>query len=495
MSQFDYIEFFAQPVLVFSDDFKLLAANGYASDRFSKLGKVKLFTGMDMCDTFRKTAFEKPWKKIEDYVRASAHLTENSSECEKIFQTKLNLSGTFTVQIALKKNFQNGKCFWILTGLNVTDQVEKGIKIQKRYQEQLEVFKTLFEMAPIGLAIKDFEGGFYKVNRGLCEIAGYSKEELFQIQPRDLFPEINPKKEAILIQELIEGKFDYFRTEKKLKKSNGTIRIVSETLNLIKDENQVPYIIIVSYLDITEEKDLHQKLVEARNMEELGKLSGGIAHDFNNVLLPVTLCSDIALQEIRSNELPSSPKIKEIESYLQKISVSALRAKTLVQKLFQYSKSGIYELRPILLEKEIPPIIDLLLYEKPPHLGLISEISPGSFPILGELTGVQQVLENLVLNSFHSMKYKEKGSIVVRLFDDADTVVIEVEDEGHGIKDEEMEKIFKPFYSNKNPAEGTGMGLSVVQTIIHKMNGNIRVYSNPGVGTLFQILIPVWKKN
>ncbi|WCL49375.1 two-component system sensor histidine kinase NtrB [Leptospira sp. GIMC2001] len=488
MSQFTFLDYIGQPALAIDSSFDIVGINEYAKIRFKEITNIDFLIQKNLRDLLQNSEFE----FIVDQLSESIIELENSDK--NFINERFTIKTDISMQFSVKKNTIDGKIVYIIAGINITEQIRKQKKLTERFQEQLEVFKTLYEMAPVGLAIKDFEGGFYKVNKGLCDITGYTKDELLELHPEDLFPSIGSSYESNLIRSLIEGESDYYKTEKKLKRSNGEIRTISETLNLIRDDLNQPYLTICSYVDITDERELQQRLLESSKMEELGKLSGGIAHDFNNMLLPVTLISDIALQEINNLPTPSDPFVLKLKNYLEKISTSAQRAKTLVQKLFQYSQSGIYQLVPIFLENEIPKAIKILNLSRPKNIELKLEISEGRFPILGEESGIQQIIDNLVVNSFHAMRFREKGTIHIRLFEEFGDAILEIEDEGHGIADEEIEKIFKPFYSGKKSDEGSGMGLIVVQTIVLKMNGRLRVYSNPGKGTVFQILFSIWNK-
>lgn len=490
MSNFEFLEFIGQPALVLDESLTVLYANEYAKNRFETIANLDLDEGVSFYDVFKNSDYNAFGKELVDLILELNHLNQN------LYTKRIDISFEFSMQLSFKKNVdpELGN-LWFITGMNISKQVKENRKLQMRYKEQLDVFKILFDMAPVGLGIKDFEGGFYKVNQGLCNITGYAKEELLILPIDKLFPDYKKEKEELLIKDLIQKKNESFRQEKIIRTSSGDIKVVSETINVVKDEMEHPFLVIVSYLDITEERKLQRQLIESRKMEELGKLSGGLAHDFNNMLLPVTLCSDIALQEMQSMDLTEYPNLIRIQSYLEKISVAALRAKTLIQKLFQYSQSGVYELIPIQMDKEIRKTIEILKLQKPQNINIQLEIQNGEYPVLGESVWLEQILENLVVNSFHSMKFKKVGFVFIRLYNDSGDVILEVEDQGVGIEEDDLDKIFKPFYTNKSSQEGTGFGLIVVQTIVQKMSGRLIVNSKPGEGTLFQILFPKLNKN
>jgi two-component system cell cycle sensor histidine kinase/response regulator CckA len=488
MLQFQFLDFIGVPAFTIDEKFNLLGINSHAKKMFQDISRINLKNGDNLTHIFEVSNFSEIYKNFETVFLNFLNSNDFS------INHPMQISEELTIQLSFQKNQQEEKIFYTITGTVVNGILEKTNKFKIRYEEQLEVFRNLFDLAPIGLAIKDLEGGFFKVNQGLCHITGFTKEEIVNIQSKALFPDFNAEKEKSFIENLALNNIDDYKSEKRIAKSNGEIIEVSENLHLIRDEMNQPYLLIVSYQDLTEEKALQQQLIEARKMEELGRLSGGIAHDFNNMLLPVTLISDIALKELELEPKPLSQLDLKLITYLQKISTSALRAKVLIQKLFQYSQTGIYELKPIQLVDEIKRIYSRLKNEAPKNTDLILEMNDQMLPILGESSGIEQIIENLVVNSFHSIKYQNLGKVVVRVYEYHSEIIVEVEDNGNGIQERELENIFLPFYSGRDTSQGTGMGLIVVQTIVHKMNGKLRLYSNPGKGTIFQLSFPKWKK-
>jgi PAS domain S-box-containing protein len=484
MIDFSFLNLIGQPALAIDLTLKILGINNHAKKRFLEIARVNIQENDNLTNKLQNSSFQEIYNIFLQLIKKM-----NNEQIETI-NHQLFLTADLSIQLNIKINKIDNFIFYLITSSNITQRANNSTKLKIRYEEQLEVFRNLFDLAPIGLAIKDLEGGFFKVNQGLSHITGYSKEEIINLPLITIFPNSNNEREKNLISALISQKEDNFKTEREILKVDGDKIIVLESLHLIRDELDQPYLCIVSYQDVTEERNLQKKLIESRQMEELGKLSGGIAHDFNNMLLPVTLCSDLALQEINKLKLPLSNEILKFQNYFRKISTSALRAKILIQKLFQYSKTGIYELIPLKLEDEILKIYNRLKLETPAHIKLNLKINDNDLPILGEALGLEQVVDNLVINAFHALTYLESGIVTIRIFEDFNDAILEIEDNGSGILEEELQSIFTPFYSGQNSSKGQGMGLIVVQTIVYKMNGKLKFYSNPGKGTIFQISFP-----
>lgn len=484
MMDFSFLNLIGQPAMALDSNLKILGINGHAKKRFLDIARISIQENDNLTNKLHNSSFQEIYKVFIQCI-----LKMNKEQIETI-NHQIFLTTDLSIQLHIKINKVENTFFYLITSSNITQQANRSTKLKIRYEEQLDVFRNLFDLAPIGLAIKDLEGGFFKVNQGLSHITGYTKEEIIHLPLNKIFPNSNNQREKDLISVLISQKEDNFKTEREILNVNGDKIIVLESLHLIRDELDQPFICIVSYQDITEERNLQKKLIESRQMEELGKLSGGIAHDFNNMLLPVTLCSDLALQEIEKLNLPLSNEILKFQNYFRKISTAALRAKILIQKLFQYSKTGIYELTPLKLEDEIKKIYHRLKFETPQHIKLILEINDKDLPILGEALGLEQIVENLVTNSFQALSYLPDGIVTIRIFEDFNDAILEIEDNGSGILEKELQNIFTPFYSGQKSSKGQGMGLIVVQTIVHKMNGKLKFYSNPGKGTIFQISFP-----
>ncbi len=240
--------------------------------------------------------------------------------------------------------------------------------------------------------------------------------------------------------------------------------------------------------DITEKMRMEQELNKTQKLESLGVLAGGIAHDFNNLLTSIISNIEVAAKDIPSGER-SRYRLEEAVR-------SALNARNLTQQLLTYSKGG----KPV---KEPTDLGDLL--RKTIEFTLTGTNVRAEYRIADDLRRInadhfqiEQVINNLVINAVQAMP--EGGKIFVRASnsdryyqshdreDGRGFIKVKIIDQGPGIPAEILGKIFDPFFTTKD--NGTGLGLSTVQSIVKNHGGFIDVESEPGLGTSFIVHLP-----
>jgi two-component system cell cycle sensor histidine kinase/response regulator CckA len=248
-------------------------------------------------------------------------------------------------------------------------------------------------------------------------------------------------------------------------------------------------------LDTTELRTLQENFLQSQKMQAIGQLAGGIAHDFNNVLTAIIGYSDLLL----ANHRPTDPSFQDIMQIRQ----NANRAAGLVRQLLAFSRRQ--TLRPQTLQLgEVLSDLQMLLRRLVGET-IELEVVHGRdlWLVKADLNQFEQVIVNLVVNARDAMS--DGGHIALRTrnvaaadcaaFNEkallpADYVLIEVEDNGHGIPVEARDKIFEPFFTTKEVGKGTGLGLSMVYGIVKQTGGYVFYESELGVGTTFRILLP-----
>ncbi|VAW89784.1 hypothetical protein MNBD_GAMMA18-2476 [hydrothermal vent metagenome] len=254
--------------------------------------------------------------------------------------------------------------------------------------------------------------------------------------------------------------------------------------------------------EIVQAHEIQEKLQlclqRAHKMESIGLLAGGIAHDFNNILTAVEGFSSIAKYDLQAGEYESA------EQNIDDIVTASGRASELVQQLLAFSRgvpskpqvvqpAGIISEAITLLRPVLPALIrfDVSLDEAVPD-------------ILFDKVQMHQVVMNLCINARDAMngqghlalsltrqqKVKGKCSACQNDFE-GDFVVLEVTDNGSGLSEEQVKNIFDPFFTTKAEGKGTGMGLSVVNDIVHKHQGHIQLETTLNQGSTFKLLFPL----
>ena len=278
----------------------------------------------------------------------------------------------------------------------------------------------------------------------------------------------------------------------------GKKRILELVATRIRDHQGAVLGAIQCAHDVTDKVHLQKQLQHAQKMEAVGTLAGGIAHDFNNILTAVMGFTEMALSKISAG----SPARPDLERVLD----AGARARDVVRQILTFSRPTELEQKPILVTPLVKEALKLLRSSLPTTIDIQQDIavSPEEGVLLGDPTEIHQVLMNLCTNAAHAMRAKggvlrvelagavADASLVSRYPDlrPGPYVRLTVSDTGHGIDATVMERIFDPYFTTKEPGEGTGLGLAVVQGIVKGYGGAITVHSKPGKGATFHVFLP-----
>jgi signal transduction histidine kinase/ActR/RegA family two-component response regulator len=246
-----------------------------------------------------------------------------------------------------------------------------------------------------------------------------------------------------------------------------------------------------------ERERLQAQLRQAQKLEALGTLAGGIAHDFNNILGTILACTELALDDVRSDTRPWR--------HLQEILASGQRAKEVVRQILTFSRKDAPQRQPVLLQPLVEDALRLMRASLPATIEICLSLEAPASTIWADPTQMHQVLLNLCSNAEHAMR--DSGGVLTvglevvtvtadmtmahRPLQSGAHLQLIVQDTGHGIAPEVLERIFDPFFTTKGVGEGTGLGLAVVHGIVIDHGGSIAVASVPGEGTTFTLHIPV----
>jgi signal transduction histidine kinase/ActR/RegA family two-component response regulator len=249
-----------------------------------------------------------------------------------------------------------------------------------------------------------------------------------------------------------------------------------------------------------EKHHLIEQLAQSQKMEAVGTLAGGIAHDFNNILTGV-----IGYAELARARLPAShPSAEDLGHVL----TAGERARDLVRRILTFSRKHKPEKRAVSLRPVIGEILQLLRATIPASIEIHSDYSVTADCVLADPAQIHQALLNLATNAVHAMAggpgtlnvsletiagSQEFARENARLLD-GEWVRVSVSDTGHGIDPATLRRIFEPFYTTKQPGEGTGLGLSVVHGIVTAHGGVVTVESAPGHGSTFRLHFPLVEK-
>ena len=228
-----------------------------------------------------------------------------------------------------------------------------------------------------------------------------------------------------------------------------------------------------------------EQLIQREKMAALGTLTSGVAHELNNPLSNISSSTQILLEELDEGDLEFQ------QSLLTGVEEQVEKARDIVKSLLEFAREREFEPAPVDMAKLVNNTIKLVRGELPGEVDINVDI-PFPIEIEADYRRLSQALMNLILNGVQSMEGKGGRLKVAAYYNPKERrVMLEVEDEGEGIRGDYLPKIFDPFFSTKEVGGGTGLGLYVTYGIIQKHNGDISVYSQPGNGTKFVISLPL----
>lgn len=232
-----------------------------------------------------------------------------------------------------------------------------------------------------------------------------------------------------------------------------------------------------------------EHLLQARKMAALGTFTAGIAHELNNPLNNISLTAESYLEEY-NDRLDG-----EARELIGDILKQSERACEIVKNLLDFSRTQ-QKTRSSIDAAEIIGSTVALVKNQAAQAGvkLDLRIPEAVRPVRGNLRSLQQVFSNLFLNSVQAMP--NGGTITVEVREEPpDLVCFDVRDTGAGMDAKTLERIFEPFFTTKEAGQGTGLGMSVVYSIVQRHGGRIEVKSEPGVGTVFSVLLPAAERS
>jgi len=385
------------------------------------------------------------------------------------------------------------------------DELDKRKSIQTALVKSERQFSDLFNSITDLIYTLDIKGRFISANPAMPILLGYDTDELLGRSVADF---MEPKYKSEFDTGFLEvaKKQGYHEGIGCYLKKNGEKIYVEYKNFLINQEGDNPYISGIGK-DVTGEilsdkkvEKLQKQRMQSQKMEAIGTLAGGIAHDFNNILSGIFGYAQ--LTEAHINE-PEKAK-KHIRNLLK----GAQRASDVVRQILTFSRQSEYEKKPLKLSGLLNETLELIRSSIPSHIVIKKNIFSQKM-IMADQTQIHQVIMNLCTNAYHAMNSKG-GVLTVGLHDievfeqenginikmpAGNYIKLEISDTGHGIDKKNMDKIFDPYFTTKEIGKGTGMGLAMIDGIVKNHNGFIKLYSEVGHGTTFQVFWPVIEQN
>ena len=376
----------------------------------------------------------------------------------------------------------------------------KDITERKRVEEELKESEKRFR--DISLSMADWiwetnsETKFTYISQNIKDVLGYAPEELIGKTPFDLMP----KDESVRVKEIVSKIVSKSENIKDLEnwnidKAGHRLFMLTSGIPILDNEGKTRGYRGVNK-NITDQRKLETQLHQAQKMESIGTLAGGIAHDFNNILFPIIGHTEMMLDDV--------PEDSPFRDGLNHVYSGALRASELVKQILTFARQESGELKLMKIQSILKEALKLIRSTIPTTIDIKQYIRNDCGIIKADPTQIHQIVMNLATNAYHAMQ--DTGGVLTISLKEIELgkldlinpdmipgvyACLSVADTGKGMDKNLTEKIFDPFFTTKEKGKGTGMGLSVVHGIVTGMKGTIKVYSEPGKGTEFNIYLPV----
>jgi PAS domain S-box-containing protein len=341
--------------------------------------------------------------------------------------------------------------------------------------------RTLIEHLPDAIFVLR-EGRFVFVNAAFAAYLGYAASS--EVIGARLLDVIHPEdqREGIAIEQGARAP----RKVRMLKRDGEAASAEVAGLAMIWDGE--PSTVAIAR-DLTERNRLETQLLLADRMASVGTLAAGVAHEINNPLGYVLGNLTALLHGLG----PDGAVGPELRQALTDAIHGAKRVRDIVQDLQTFSRGDASRKSAPVDVLRVMDVSIRMAYSAVKHRARLERDYRPVAAVLGSESRLGQVFLNLIVNAAQAMPERsaDENEIKVSVTQDVDEVVVEVQDNGSGMKEETRRRVFDPFFTTKPIGEGTGLGLSICHSIVRSMNGKIEVESEPDVGTTFRVRLPV----
>lgn len=376
---------------------------------------------------------------------------------------------------------------------DITDQIQA----RKALRESETQFRTLLETAPVAVILANTKGRISLVNRRAEDLFGFARRELLSRKLTDLLPEIDL---SIFDNMDLKTSDDSAHQQVMALYAHdqlGNAKPVEVSLSATASEAGIAVTCLVQ--DVSDRAQLEAQLRQSQKMEAIGKLTGGMAHDFNNLLGVIIGNLDLAARKLDLD----SPSYKRLETARK----AAERGAELTKRMLAVARRQTLQPKATDINSMIVELTEILPRTLGPDIEMGYDLTEGLPPVLVDHSGLENVLINLALNSRDAMPRGGKFYITTHewhlsaddsltIHDDmkpGDYIHVAVTDNGEGMSHETLSRAFEPFFTTKERGKGTGLGLAMIYGFAKQSGGNVRMYSEPGVGTTIDLFLPVAK--
>jgi len=369
-------------------------------------------------------------------------------------------------------------------------------------RREKERFRIMVESLPVGVAIIGENGVMKYVNQTCSRLLGYSLTDIPDIDTwfEKAYPDPNYRKTVQAAWYSVTGN-DALQDRKEGIQRNFTVTCQDGTkkeiyFRRVTLEGGDSFAVLD---DLSNIRALEERLALAKRMEAIGTLAGGIAHSFNNLLMGIQGNASLALIESPSDS-PLAEKLKEIEC-------SVKEGAALTRQLLGFAEAGKYDVRPTDINALISYNVSVFSRTKK-EVEISEDYDPDLWMADVDRVQMEEVILNLFVNAWRAMP--QGGALFIRTVNEilgqdrvspyglapGRYIKISIADTGIGMDDETREQIFNPFFTTKEwRGRDAGLGMAAVYGIVKNHNGFVDVFSEEGMGSTFEVFLPVSKES
>ncbi|MBI3205874.1 MAG: PAS domain S-box protein [Myxococcales bacterium] len=386
--------------------------------------------------------------------------------------------------------------------ISVVEDISERVRASAEFEQQRQLLEEAQALSHIGSVEADLTSGRVHWSAEARRIFGIGEGEpepdieagLSRVYPADL--------------ERVRARVEHARAGRgipeidfRVLRPGGEVRsVLGRGALRVGDDGHLS--VVCSLQDVTDQQRaleergrLEAQLLAAQKLEAVGRLAGGIAHDFNNIVSAVLGYSDLALAGLRAED--------PLRRDLEQVHKAGERAAALTRQLLAFSRRQVLDLRvldPNQIAADLERMLGRLIGE---DVTLRLELDPKVGYVRADRGQLEQVLMNLVVNARDAMPSGgelviataavEAGAALLATYPELASgswVRLSVRDSGEGMPPEVLARIFEPFFTTKEQGKGTGLGLSTVYGIVRQSGGHVRVESQPGQGSRFDVYLP-----
>ena len=378
--------------------------------------------------------------------------------------------------------------------LGVFWDISQRKQTERALHESEKRFRELVDLLPQSIYEFALDGQILFANQSALRTFGYNQEDLDKgLNIRNLLAEEDHQRVRADIAQADDLRRGVGIEYTARHRDGSLFPVIAYTSPIRQDGSTIGIRGIA--IDLTDIRNLEERLNIAQKMEAVGQLAGGVAHDLNNLLSPILGYAEILLDDLAPQDLNRPP--------IQSIQDAGLKARDLVQQLLAFARKQPLQMTVINLNQVVSGFEMLLRRSIREDILIAIDLTEDPALIRADAGQIEQVIMNLAVNAQDSMPTGGRLTLETAAIDLDENyakehpgvrpgphVMLSLSDTGQGIPHAHRERIFDPFFTTKERDKGTGLGLSTVYGIVKQHQGDIWLYSEPDRGTTFKIFFP-----